>query len=164
MTDNSASPELIMGAGYLSPSVPPVSFSPVRSDIIQKLHAYIHEGLFGSRPWLGGRDILCGLRETLKPLGLEEPVPGMPNATRETALGRELNVDLMQVFMGLWEPSEIPYILNKNGLISEDEEFEAEKRVIEAEEQGKEEEVQTVLLPLVRRAFFQYFRGNLRVS
>lgn len=109
-----------------------------KSDAIKTLHALIHEGLFGSRSWLAGPDILCALSDRLEPLGLEEPVPGVPNTSRNTPLGKELNFDLLQVFMGLWNPFEVPFILRQYGLMSDNEEFEAEQRLNEAHEQEKE--------------------------
>ena len=68
----------------------------------------------------------------------------------------------MQVFIGLGEPFEVPFILKENGLISEREEFEAVTYLNEAEEQGTEEDLEPILLPLVRRAFFRYFQGSTR--
>jgi hypothetical protein len=138
------------------------SIGSVKSEVIKTVHALIHESIFGTRPWLAGPDILCELSERVESLGLVEPVPGEANTWRVTLLGKELNFDLMQVFMGLWEPWEIPFILKENGLISEREECEAVTHLNEAGEQGTEEDLEPILLPLVRRAFFIYFQGNTR--
>ncbi len=102
------------------------------------------------------------MSERLEPLGLVEPVLGKPNTWRLTPLGKELNFYLMEVFMGLWGPFEVPFILKENGLISEREECEAVTHLNEAEEQGTEEDLEPILLPLMRRAFFRYFQGNTR--
>jgi hypothetical protein len=48
-------------------------------------------------------------------LGLEEDVPGMPGTTRSTPLGKELNLDLLMVFVGAWDFWDIPHILEENG-------------------------------------------------
>jgi hypothetical protein len=93
----------------------------------------------------------------LKALGLKEPVSGMPNTERATPLGRELNIDLMQVFMGMWEPYEISMILEDYGLLTEDE-------ILEVEECLYGEDPQALLLPLVRRAFLQHFQAGARVN
>jgi len=67
-------------------------------------------------------------------------VPGSPGCTRSTALGRELDVDLMTVFAGAFNVWDIPYILESRGyiepaeaddLISLSSETEAEKLVRE---------------------------------
>src|SRR5262245_21343390 len=93
----------------------------IKCEVIRTLHALIDESLFGSRPWLGDREITSALTKKLNTLGLSEPVPGQPNTSRSTALGREVNIDLMQVFMGTWYEYEVPMILKDYGLISEDE-------------------------------------------
>jgi hypothetical protein len=38
---------------------------------------------------------------------------------RNTPLGRELHLDLLMVFMGLWDQWEIPMILEDHGLIDD---------------------------------------------
>jgi hypothetical protein len=131
---------------------------PTKSEVIQTLHAMIHERLFGTRSWRADRETGWAVDRKLKALGLNEPVPGMPNAEQATPLGRELNIDLMQVFIGFWDPCEIPLILEDHGLISEDEILEVEERC----EDGEDPEA--VLLPLVRRAFFQHFQAGARVN
>ena len=147
----------------LNPNCCSVQFiSPSKAEIIKTIHALLHESLFGSRPWLAGYDTVCGLIEQLNRLGLQEPVPGKLNTWRATPLGNELNIDLMEVFMGLWAPSEVPFILKQNDLVSEDEAFEVYRRVIEGEEHGMAEDLELILLPLVRHAFFRYFQGNTR--
>jgi hypothetical protein len=131
---------------------------PGRSEVIQTLHALIHERLFGGGPWLTDREITTALIKKLDALGLNEPVPEMPNTQRSTVLGREVNIELMQVFMGVWCEYEIPMILEEYGLLSEEEVDEIYERF----EGGESSEA--VLLPLVRRAFFQHFQAGARVN
>jgi hypothetical protein len=50
---------------------------------------------------------------------LEENVPGRNDTSRSTPLGKELNVDLLMVFMGLWCEWEIPHWLEEYALIDE---------------------------------------------
>ena len=128
----------------------------MKSDIIQALHSLIHERLFGSRPWLADREVAGAVYKKLKVLGLNEFVSGTSD-TRATALGREVDIDLMEVFMGVWAEHEIPFILEDYGLISEGEMLVAEKRL-------EKEDPEAVLLPLVRRAFFQHFRAGARLN
>jgi hypothetical protein len=42
-----------------------------------------------------------------------------PDGMRPTPLGEEVNVNLMMVFMGIWEPYEIPMMLEEYEFISE---------------------------------------------
>ena len=68
----------------------------------------------------------------------------------------------MQVFMGLGDPFDVPFVLEDYGLILEHEKCEAVMRVNEAEEHGMAEDLESILVLLVRRAFFRYFRGHKR--
>ena len=65
----------------------------------------------------------------------------------------------MQVFMAVWEPYEVPMVLADYGLLAEDEILEVEERLYE-----DGEDPETVLLPLVRRAFFQHFQAGARLN
>jgi hypothetical protein len=105
------------------------------------------------------RETVKALCTQLRELGLTEAVPDQPNTERLTDLGRELNIDLMQVFMGFWDPYDAALTLEEYDLISEDEILELEMRL---EERLEEEDVVAVLLPLVRRAFFQHFGPGAR--
>lgn len=128
-----------------------------RLEAIQTLHALVHERLFGTCQWIADREIARALSKKLRVLGLNERVPGPPGTQRATALGREVNIDLMMVFMGIWQPYEVPEILEMNGLVSKDDMEEIVTRL-------EDEDHEKVLLPLVRRAFFQYFRAGDRAN
>jgi hypothetical protein len=130
----------------------------IQSEVIQTLHALIHERLFGGGPWLADREITTALIKKLDAMGLNEPVPEEPNSQRSTALGREVNIKLMEVFMGVWCEYEIPMILEEHGLLSEEETTEVYERF----EGGESPEA--VLLPLVRRAYIQHFQAGARVN
>jgi hypothetical protein len=91
--------------------------------------------------------------QKIKALGLYEPVPGQPDTP--TALGREVNIDLMLIFMGICGPYDVSFILEEYSLITEEEILEAERRL-------EKEDPDAVLLPLVRRAFFGHFRAGAR--
>lgn len=128
-----------------------------KSEVITTLHAMVHEGLFGSRPWLTDREISGAVTNKLRELGLTELVPGSSNSERNTALGRELHTRLLMVFMGVWEPYEVPFILEDYGLMSDDEALDAVSRL-------EQEDPEAVLLPFVRRAFFQHFQPGGRLN
>jgi hypothetical protein len=57
----------------------------------------------------------------VRELGLEEDVPDSPGTTQSTALGNELNLDMVMAFVGAWDLWEIPFILKENGYLEESE-------------------------------------------
>jgi hypothetical protein len=75
--------------------------------------------LFGHEGWLADREAAIKLDEALQAMGLHEQVSA--NTFRNTTLGKEVDVDLHMVFMGLWEPWEMVLILEERGLLDEDE-------------------------------------------
>lgn len=79
-------------------------------------------------------------------LGLTETVPGNPDQTQLTALGKELNTDLVMVSIGLWDYLEVPIILEERGL---SDEFEADQ-IYERLEGSETPE--HVLRPFVQKA------------
>ena len=91
-----------------------------RSEILVEIEALILDRLFGPGPWfLAHREAVVQLRERILKWGLEEPVPGKRDTWRATALGRELNVDLLYVFLGLWDKREMANILEEYGFIDD---------------------------------------------
>lgn len=74
--------------------------------VIQEIHAMIDVRLFESPVWLVDRETSAALDRKLIQLGLNERVS--QHATRATRLGRELDVDLVMVFVGLWDEFEVP--------------------------------------------------------
>ena len=87
--------------------------------VTQGLHAMMVTRLFGGRPWLADGEACDALRKKLYKLGLQERVPGDIFTTRSTSLGNELQLDLVMVFIGLWDEWEVAGILEKYGLIDE---------------------------------------------
>jgi hypothetical protein len=121
-------------------------------EISRQLYIMVSDRLFGGRPWLADMEIAAALHRRFTEMGLDERVPDTPGDIRCTALGRELDANLMMVFMGGWDEWEVPEILEMHGLMSADE-------VIELHEQFEEgEQFVAVLLPLVQRAFREYFK------
>jgi hypothetical protein len=86
-----------------------------RSDILIQLHSIIQERLFGIGPWLADGQTADALSEMIRGMRLERPVAGA--RFRDTELGAELKITLLSVFMGLWDDGEIPFLLEKEGLI-----------------------------------------------
>jgi hypothetical protein len=110
--------------------------------------------LFGDRPWLADRENCAALYKKLDEFGLQERVPGMIDTTRCTKLGAELNLDLMMVFMGLWEECSMVEILVDHGLIDK---FDA-SRIYNLLENCRNPEL--VLRPIVKKAFHNHFNPS----
>jgi hypothetical protein len=87
--------------------------------IISKLHQIADHYLLGDGVWPAHREGLEAFSRTIRDLGLNEEVAGQPGTTRCTALGRELKLDLMMVFVGAWDMWEIPGVLEEFGYIDE---------------------------------------------
>src|SRR5262249_19352931 len=80
-------------------------------------------------------------------MGLLEQIRDEPPSWRTTPLGKELDVDLFQAFMGvIWE-WDVPITLEQYGLLSESE-FDA---ICESEA-----DAETLLSGYVKRAYFDY--------
>ena len=122
--------------------------------VIQGLHAMIVTRLFGGRPWLADREACDALRNKLDELGLQETVPGDILTTRFTALGNELQLDLVMVFIGLWVEWEMPMILEDHGLIDEDD----TDRLFDLLETCGDPE--RLLRPIVRKAYRDHYNPS----
>jgi hypothetical protein len=70
-----------------------------------------------------------------------------------TTLGGELDLDLMSAFMGHFEPFDIPCILERCGLITQEE----EEIILDRWEAGGEE-LDDILLPILRRLYLARFK------
>ena len=85
-----------------------------KHEILTRLHQIVADRLFG-REWLADSDACAAVQTSLVKMGLQEEE--RPNEWRNTSLGKELNVDLFMVFMGLWTASDMPMILEHHGLL-----------------------------------------------
>jgi hypothetical protein len=92
-----------------------------KNEVVQQLHLIVDAHLFGTAAWPVDRESANRLDITLLRMGLVEQVPGEVDTWRNTPLGNELHIDLLEVFMGLWDEWEIPTILEQYGLIEETE-------------------------------------------
>ncbi len=125
-----------------------------KRDVIQALHAIMITRLFGSRPWLADREAADALRNKLDEMGLQERVLGGDCTTRSTALGNELQLDLVMVFIGLWVEWEMPMILEDHGLIDEDD----TDRLFDLLETCGDPE--RLLRPIVRKAYRDHYNPS----
>jgi hypothetical protein len=99
----------------------PVPAHQPKRDISTRLEAIVAVRLFGDGNWLVDRESGPALSKVLQEMGLEEQLPNDPKTTRSTSLGKEFNIDLQMVFMGLWEPWDMIFILEEHELIDTDE-------------------------------------------
>ena len=131
--------------------------------VIEELHAFIRERLFGPGPWLA--DIAANKeinRKLFEDWKLEVDCIGRDGrGITNTPLGNELHVDIMMVFMGHWEPWEIPEILCIRGLISVDEMRDVQDRWAARDEVETlhRQDLEEFLLPMVRRAYTAFIQA-----
>jgi hypothetical protein len=78
---------------------------------------------------------------------------GLRDAGRGRALAVDLNVDLYEVFVGMWDEGEIPIILCDYGFIDES----LRDSLYDRMEMGADPE--SVLRGVVRRAYLDYHRA-----
>jgi hypothetical protein len=104
-----------------------------KADIICRLHELADFQLLGGGSWPANRESVTSCLRMLKEMGLSEDVPEVPGDTRTTALGWELNVDLMAVFAGVWDIFDIPFVLESAGYLERDEERAIWENSTEAE-------------------------------
>lgn len=84
---------------------------------IPELHSMIDARLLGNRQWLADRETCGTLNQKLVELGLQERVLGAVDTIQRTALGEEMHLDLVMVFIGLLNEWEILEVLARYGLI-----------------------------------------------
>ena len=124
-----------------------------KAKIIAELENMVVARLFSGRAWLADREIISAYNRKLLQMGLVEQVCGEPLTWQITPLGKELDVDLFQVFIGLWDEWEVPLILEEHGLLNESE-FDA---IIEC---TSEADAERLLTGYVKRAYFDYRKAT----
>ena len=75
--------------------------------------------LFSGQRWPADRETCAAIIRKLIQLGLWEPIA--PSGWRITPLGKELDVELFRVFLGMIEEWEVPMILEQFRLIDASE-------------------------------------------
>lgn len=111
----------------------------------------MHLRLFGDSEWLSTREASDAIGRKLFDLGLQEHVAGSADTTRATALGNELHLDLVLVFLGVWDEWEMPGILLQYGLIDELEEEQIYNAL------AKDTDAERILKPIVQSAFRDHY-------
>ncbi len=90
-----------------------------KATIVSNLHEMADHHLLGAGAWPADSEGVFAFRKTVREFGLEEDVPGTSESVRNTALGNELNLQLMAAFVGAHNLLEIPMILESNGYLLE---------------------------------------------
>jgi hypothetical protein len=124
-----------------------------KAEIIAELENIVVARLFSDQPWLADRETCSAVHRKLVQMGLVERVCGQAETWRNTPLGKELNVDLLEVFMGVWCEWDVPMILEENHLLDEAEAEALYARMNRAD-------AETVLSRHVRRAYFDYGKAT----
>jgi hypothetical protein len=123
-----------------------------KAEIIAELENMIVARLFSRRPWLADREACSAISRKLIQMGLVEVVCDEPETWRATPLGKELDIDLLQVFMGHWDEYEVPMILEDHHLLDEGEADALYARMDKAD-------AESVLIGCVKRAYFDYHKA-----
>jgi hypothetical protein len=125
----------------------------IKPKIIAELENMVADRLFGRQPCYADGETRSAVNRKLIhkliQMGLMEEVPDDPLSWRITPLGKELDVELFQVFMGLWIKWEVPIVLEEYGLFGWSE-FDA---ILEC---PSEADADRLLSEYVKRAYFDY--------
>jgi hypothetical protein len=118
-------------------------------NVLQRLNALVDQTLFGTQVGSWPTNPIV-LGKILFDMGLEETCG--EHTTRSTELGKMVAIDLYMVFLGLWDPGDIPFILEPLGLFTDDEAMELWERIEDRKE------VSMWLRPRLQLAYRSYFR------
>jgi len=148
-----------------------------KAKIISELENMVVARLFGRQPWLADRETYSAVKRKLIQMGLVEQVRDEPlnrkliplnrkpvqmglvevvgdepfTTWQITPLGKELDVDLFEVFMGIKWKCDVPIILAEHGLLNELE-FDA---MLECMSDANAD-----LSGYVKRAYFDYRKAT----
>jgi hypothetical protein len=121
-----------------------------KAKIISELENMVVARLFGRQPWLADRETCSAVKRKLIQMGLVEQIS--VETSRITALGRELDVDLFLVFMGVMHEWDVPITLEEYGLLNESE--------FDAITESSKVDAETLLSGYVKRAYFVYRKAT----
>jgi len=124
-----------------------------KAKIISELENIVVARLFGRQPWLADRETYSAVKRKLIQMGLVEVVSVEPQTWRATPLGKELDVDLFQVFMGIIWEWDVVTILEDYRLIDKAEADALYARM----EKG---DAESVVIGYVKRAYFDYRKAT----
>ena len=120
-----------------------------KTKIITDLENMVVARLFGPQPWLADRHTSSAVNRKLIKMGLVELVCVEPRTWRASPLGKKLDVELFEVFMGLIYEWDVPTILERYRLIDESEADVICTRMDKAD-------AESVLRGYVKRAYIEY--------
>lgn len=110
--------------------------------------------LFGPQPWLADQKTFDAIHQKLIQMGLVEQISVEPLTWRNSPLGKELDIDLFSVFLGIHWEGEIPGILEEYRLLDASEADVICERMSEAN-------AKSVLHGYVKRAYLDYRKATL---
>jgi hypothetical protein len=121
-----------------------------KAEIVVELETMVTHRLFGCYRWLADQETSSAVHQKLIKMGLLEHISS--DTWQNTPLGAELDLDLLLVFMGLFEIREVPLILEHYRLIDE--------RELDSlyECMSTNANPEFVLFGYVRRAYFDYHK------
>ena len=124
-----------------------------KAKIISELENMVVARLFSGQRWPAGRETCAAIIWKLIQLGLWECISVKPYTWQITPLGKELDVELFNVFLGMTEEWEVPMILEQYRLIDESEAdaFYSMEKAADAS---------AVLSGWVKRAYFVYRKAT----
>jgi hypothetical protein len=120
-----------------------------KAEIIAELENMVAARLFIGQPWLADRETVSAYERKLIQMDLIEQVCVEPPTWQYTPLGKELDVELFEAFMGVSYEWDVPFILEEHGLLDESE-FDA------ISECTSEANAERLLSGYVKRAYFEY--------
>ena len=123
-----------------------------KAEIVAELEAMAWYRLFNCRQWLADRETIYAVNQKLIKMGLVERISS--DTWRHTTLGKELDTDLFEVFMGLFDVWEVPYILEDHRLIDEWESDSICARM------ARKANPEFVLAGVVKRAYLDYRKAT----
>ena len=124
-----------------------------KAQIIAELENMIVARLFSGQPWLADRETISAYHRRLIGMGLVEQVHAEPPTWQYTPLGKEVDVELFEVFMGIIYEWDVPIILEEYGLLDESE-FDS---ILES---TSDADAKSLLDGYVKRAYFDYRNGK----
>jgi hypothetical protein len=123
-----------------------------KAKIVAELEAMAWHRLFNCSQWLADRETFWAAHQKLIELGLVEHIS--LDTWRNTSLGKELDVDLFQAFMGLFDVWQVPYILEDHCILDEWESDGICARM------ARKANPELVLVEVVRRAYRDYGKSS----
>jgi hypothetical protein len=124
-----------------------------KAQIIVELENMVVARLFSRQPWLADREAFSAIHRKLLQMGLVEWVCVETRTWRISPLGKELDVELFGVFMGLFCEWDVPMTLENYRLIDESEVDAIYGRMSEAN-------AESILSGYVKRAYFEYRKAT----